>query len=144
MRLTAVAVRTLALVLPLHPWLGAEAVPQTAPPSVQASPRDARPAAATASRGGAVLDYTVLMFPEERERWYPRNRAILTARPDQKGQFKIGALPAGSYFITALASLEQGADQDAETLAQIAQKATKVTLREGETRLISLTLQEPR
>jgi len=95
-------------------------------------------------RGAAVPDYTVVLFPEDRDWWYPRSRIILTARPDQNGQFKIPTLPDGSYYVVALPFLEQGADQDAETLATIAPRATKLTLSEGEAKTIELRLQELR
>jgi hypothetical protein len=78
--------------------------------------------------GKPVVDYSVIMFAADRDRWGSNSRFIGVGRPDQAGQFKIRGLPPGEYLAVALAYIEQGAAYDPELLEPLQTKATRVTL----------------
>ncbi|HEY6211907.1 MAG TPA: carboxypeptidase-like regulatory domain-containing protein [Vicinamibacterales bacterium] len=95
----------------------------------------------TNSRGATVKDYTVVAFPEDREKWTLSNsRYIRSARPDQDGRFKITSLPPGRYYIVALDQVEQGEWTDPEFLDRVQSKTTTVAVGEGETKTVDLKL----
>src|SRR5262249_57245321 len=81
---------------------------------------------------GPLKDYTVVVFPEDQEKWtLPQSRWIASARPDQEGQFRIGNLPPGQYYAIAVEYVAQGEWQDPEWLARAAKTPTRFTLAES-------------
>jgi hypothetical protein len=96
------------------------------------------------SRGRAAADRVVVLFTEERDWWYPRSPVVMTARSDTSGRFTIARLPDGNYLIAALETFPAGAEQDADTLATLVPRTTRVTLGEGETRTITVTSEDVR
>jgi hypothetical protein len=92
------------------------------------------------SRGITVIDASVVIFAENRERWGRRSRYIGTGRPNQQGRFTIEGLPPGRYLAIAVDYLEPGQERDPELLEQWRARATGVTLGEGESRTIELDL----
>jgi hypothetical protein len=88
-----------------------------------------------------VVDYTVVIFPDDETKWVGPSRYIRSARPDQQGMFKVRALPASPrYLAVAVDYLEEGEANDPEFLAEMKDKATTFSLGDGETRSISLKL----
>ena len=63
-----------------------------------------------------------------------------TARPDQSGAFEFRNMPAGEYLIVPLEYLQTGSSDDPEFLQSLRDRATKVSLTEGETKGVNLTL----
>src|SRR5439155_24646683 len=53
----------------------------------------------TTDRGTPVTDYTVLAFSVDRAFWRPQSHHIMTARPDQNGNYQMRGLPPGEYYI---------------------------------------------
>ena len=92
------------------------------------------------SDGRAAADYTVVVFPDDPNRWRPRSRYIATARPSQRGTFEIARLTAGRYLAAAVDYLEQGQHPDAEYLELLRGYATPFELRDGERRTLKLEL----
>lgn len=93
----------------------------------------------TNSRGDAVKDYTVVLFPEDREKWTQSNtRYFRSGRPDQDGRFKMTTLPAGRYFVIAVDQLEQGEWMDPDFLERARSKASTIAVGDGETKSIDL------
>jgi hypothetical protein len=85
-------------------------------------------------RGGrAATEYYILVFSADRKHWTPGSRRIRTTRPSTDGAFSIKGLPAGEYFLAALADLETGEWNDPTLLEQLVPSSAKVTLRDGET-----------
>jgi hypothetical protein len=85
-------------------------------------------------RGGrAATEYSVLVFPADRQYWVPGSRRIRMTRPATDGRFRVSGLPAGAYLLVALTDLEPGEWNDPSLLAQIAPAAVAVTVRDGET-----------
>lgn len=93
------------------------------------------------ANGAAVLDATVVIFPDDESRWTPQSRFIATARPDTTGTFTIGGLPSSQgYRVIAVQGLESGQANDPEFLARVRDQADRVTLGEGEAKTLELRL----
>jgi hypothetical protein len=91
--------------------------------------------------GGPVKDYTVVVFPEDEQRWtLPQNRWMASARPDQEGQFRFGNLPPGQYYAIAVEYVAQGEWQDPAWLARAAKSAMKFSVDEGGSKTLQLKL----
>jgi len=94
----------------------------------------------TDTRGNAVRDYTVLIFPRDRERWEPTSRYLASARPDQDGRYKAQYVLPGDYYAIALDYVEQGANSDPEFLDRIKTRAIEFSINDIETRNLDLKL----
>lgn len=81
------------------------------------------------------------VFPEESSRWREGSRRIRAARPDQRGEFSIKGLPAGTYFIAAVDYVQDGQWYDPEFLGELRPRAQR-PLAETESKRIDLTLQK--
>ena len=87
------------------------------------------------SRGDVTNDYTLLVFPLDRDRWYPESRYFRRAAPASSGNVSVRGLPPADYYVAAVSRsvLKDGADawQDPEFLESIAVRAARATLTEG-------------
>jgi hypothetical protein len=92
----------------------------------------------TNSRGEALKDYSVIVFPEDREKWMPGSRYVRSGRPDQDGRFKLSGLPPGQYHLIALDYLDPDSWTEPEYLERVRSKATNVSINEGETKSVDL------
>jgi hypothetical protein len=90
------------------------------------------------ARGDPAIDATVVVYAEDRERWWPGTRYIRAAQPDREGRFLLTSLPPGRYVAVAVDALRDGDHTDPEVLATLAPVGTRVELRAGETRAIVL------
>jgi len=92
----------------------------------------------------ATNNYFVVAFPAARNARFPMARRVKFARAVTDGSFRIRGLPGGDYFIAAANRLSGSHDggewQDPEVLAQLEQRAERVTLTEGQTRTVTLRL----
>ncbi len=94
-------------------------------------------------RGNAVLDATVLVFPDDERQWAYQSRFIRTARPDTSGRFEIVGLPAhDGYRVIAVQGLEDGEATDPEFLARLRSQSARLTLAGGEAKSQDLRLQQ--
>lgn len=92
-------------------------------------------------RGTAVLDATIVIFPDDETRWTPQSRFIATGRPDTTGRFSIAGLPASpAYRVIAVQGLESGQANDPEFLASVRDQAERLALNEGEAKSLDLRL----
>ena len=92
-------------------------------------------------KGEAVKEYTVVVFPEDQQKWtQPASRWRASARPDQQGQFRLTELPPGAYLAIAVDYVAEGEWMDPEWLARAAKNATKFSLDEGSTKRLDLKL----
>lgn len=98
----------------------------------------------TATLGGATAkDYSVVVFAEEEARWTFPTRYVRTARGNQQGTFSVRGLPPGTrYLAAAVDSIEDGEAQDPEFLTSLRERASSVSLREGEAKTIELRVIE--
>ncbi len=94
----------------------------------------------TDARGNLVRDYTVLIFPRDKERWEPTSRYLSTARPDQDGRYKAPYVLPGAYYAIALDYVEQGANSDPEFLDRIKERAIEFSIADIETKALDLKL----
>jgi hypothetical protein len=91
-----------------------------------------------------VRDATVLLFPDDAEKWYETARTIRAARPDQQGRWEAKGLPAGDYLAIALDYVEDGAWNDPEFLESLRRDARKVTLADGGSETVPLKVVVPK
>ena len=82
--------------------------------------------------GAASPDFTVLAFPTDASLWRPLARQIMTARPDQTGQYRIRGLPPGEYYLVAVDPAEQGEWFEPAYLDDHRAGAGRITLGEGD------------
>jgi len=94
----------------------------------------------TTPKGEAVQDYSVVVFPADREKWTPNSRYLKTARPDQGGRYKLNGLPPGEYRVIALDYVDQNEWNDPEFLERIRSRATTFSITEGETKSVDLRI----
>jgi hypothetical protein len=88
----------------------------------------------------AVHEYSVAVFAKDRDRWGHRSRYVATARPNQQGQFSIKGLPPAEYLAVAVDYLEQGEGRDPAFLESVRDLGKPLTLRDGDTQTLVLTL----
>jgi hypothetical protein len=95
----------------------------------------------TDAKGVLAPNGAVIVFPEDRQRrTAPMNRFVTSTRAGADGTFKIEALPPGNYLAVAVDTLVDGDWADPENLEQLAARATKFSLGEGELRTLTLRL----
>ena len=94
----------------------------------------------TTPKGEAVKDYSVVVFPSDREKWTPNSRYLKTARPDQDGRYKVNGLPPGEYRVIALDYVDQNEWSDPEFLEKIRAGATAFSISEGEAKSVDLRI----
>lgn len=92
----------------------------------------------TTDRGEPDTNATVLIFPENRERWTSGSRYLRMTRPDQDGRYSVKGLPPADYFIVAVRSVEPGEWQDPDFLDAIADRSARVSLHEAESKVQNL------
>jgi hypothetical protein len=93
-------------------------------------------------RGRMARDFAAVLFPDDERQWTSDSRFIASGRADSQGRFKIDGMPNGEYLVAAVEFLEGGEERDPELLRQLRSRAMRLTLGEGETRTISLPLQD--
>jgi hypothetical protein len=91
-------------------------------------------------QGMPLVDGTIIVFASDAEKWSEDSRFVRAVRPDQQGQYQVKGLPAGEYLAAALDYVQNGMCNDPEYLESIRRYAQKLTLQEGESRVVSLKL----
>jgi hypothetical protein len=91
-------------------------------------------------RNQEAKDYSVVVFAEDAARWAFPTRFVRMVRPGSQGGFTVRGLPGETYLVAAVDSLEEGEWQDPEFLERLREAATRVTLRDGETKTVGLQL----
>lgn len=95
------------------------------------------------SRGNAVLDATVLVFPDDESKWQYQSRFVSAARPDTSGQYEIKGLPPyDGYRIIAVQALENGQSSDPDFLRSLRDGADRLSLTESESKAVDLRLRQ--
>jgi protocatechuate 3,4-dioxygenase beta subunit len=83
----------------------------------------------TDERGAPMPNHAVVVFADDRGKWFQGSRWLKMGRGRGDGSFTVSALPPGEYLVAAVDRLEETADwQDPEFLQEIASGATRVTL----------------
>ena len=99
--------------------------------------------ALTDSKGTATSDGTVLVFADDAQKWIDDSRFVRSARPDQRGTFRMKGLPAGDYLAVALDYVEDGSWNDPEYLESIRRYGQRIRLGEAESQTVALKLISP-
>jgi len=86
----------------------------------------------TTDNGTPVPEFTVLAFPADATLWRPQSRHIMTARPDQTGQYRIRGLPPGEYYLATVDPSQQGEWFEPAYLDEHRADAVRVVLSEGD------------
>lgn len=94
----------------------------------------------TSSKGETLKDYSVVVFPADRDKWTPNSRYMKTARPDQDGRYKVNGLPPGEYRVIALDYLDQNEWNTPQFLDGIRSRATSFSINEGEAKSVDLRI----
>jgi hypothetical protein len=84
------------------------------------------------ARGAGASAMTVIAFSTDAQYWRAQSRRIAVSRTDQSGAYRIRGLPAGDYYLVAVDDVEQGEWFDPAYLDGVKDKATHVTLNEGD------------
>ena len=87
--------------------------------------------------------YFVIAFSPSYERLPPLSRRTKFTRSATDGSFRIGGLPAGDYLVAAVPRLKTTEWQNPELLRQLAPRAERVTLAEGQQATLSVRLIDP-
>lgn len=94
-------------------------------------------------RGNPVVDATVVVFPDDDQKWNFGSRHLRTLRPDTQGRFETRGLPpASNYRVVAVQGLEDGQAYDPEFLTSVRDRADRLTLTQGETKTVDLQLKQ--
>ena len=91
--------------------------------------------------GKAVTDCSVIIFPDDPALGPPASARYLRAvRPADDGKFKAENLPAATYMVVAIDSLDPGDENDPDLLEQLRALATRVALGWGDAKDLPLKL----
>jgi len=96
---------------------------------------------------GPDPDATVLIFPMDQQAWtnYGLNpRRVRSVRTSRSGDYTVHSIPPGDYYVVAIPD-DRAADwQNPEFLGLLTSGATRVTIRDGEEKLVGLRTREVR
>jgi hypothetical protein len=93
-------------------------------------------------RARPIAGATVIVFPTDRQQWYPLSRYLSHSWASRDGAFTVAGLPSGSYYASTAVAPEgdENAWQDPEFLESLVSGATTFTLGDGEKAIITLQL----
>lgn len=98
-------------------------------------------------RGGADPDATVLIFPLDRQSWtnYGTSaRRVRSVRTSRSGDYSVHSIPTGDYYVVAIPD-DRAADwQDPGFLESLTSAAARVTIADGDQKLVGLRTREVR
>ena len=88
--------------------------------------------------GDPTADYFIVVFAADRRFWTAANRRQMMARPGSNGRYSVSNLAPGDYLVAAVTDVEQGSWFDPAFLEQLLPAAVRITLAEGERRVLDL------
>jgi protocatechuate 3,4-dioxygenase beta subunit len=94
------------------------------------------------SRGEAIKDYFVAIFPAQLRDGIISTRFMRTIRPDQEGRYQIRGMPPGDYVAVAVETLEQGGEWDPAFEQQMKPRGKMFRLNEAQSLTLDLSLIE--
>ncbi len=86
----------------------------------------------TTASGQPASEFTVVVYPVNREFWRPGARRIRSVRPASDGAFSVMDLPAGDYLVAAVTDAEPDEWQQPSFLEQLVSASVKVSIAEGQ------------
>jgi protocatechuate 3,4-dioxygenase beta subunit len=109
----------------------------TASAEVVVSPKGGTIAGRIRHEGLATRAGSVVVFPQDREKWFERSRFIKMVRASQDGSFRAGSLPPGDYYVASIATVPETVTP--EMLESLLSRAVSVMVNEGEARKVELS-----
>lgn len=94
-------------------------------------------------RGQPTTDATVVFFAEDKSRWTAGSRYVRITRPDTEGKYRARLTPGADYLAIVVRTIEDGRYSDPAFLETVAPRATRLTIGEGETKLLDLRVVSP-
>jgi hypothetical protein len=95
----------------------------------------------TAERQRAVAGSRVIVFPEDRGKWFERSRFVKVVRASQDGSFRAASLPPGDYYVAATTVVAGSDDSPTDAdFERLLSRATRASLNEGEDRRVDVLL----
>jgi protocatechuate 3,4-dioxygenase beta subunit len=95
----------------------------------------------TAERQRAVAGSRVIVFPEDRGKWFERSRFVKVVRASQDGSFRAASLPPGDYYVAATTVVAGSDDSPTDAdFERLLSRATRASLNEGEDRRVDVPL----
>jgi hypothetical protein len=88
----------------------------------------------------ADAEGAVLLFPADEARWVGVGDNVRMTRTTPQGAFRVDGVKPGDYLAIALPSLQSSQAADPEFLASLKDRATKISVHEGEPAQIALRL----
>jgi hypothetical protein len=85
----------------------------------------------------------VVVFPTDRQQWYPASRYLRHSSASQDGAFTMTGLPPGSYFAAAVTAIPTGADdawQDPQFLESLIPGASTIGVADRQKVVLTLRL----
>jgi hypothetical protein len=86
-------------------------------------------------KAAPVAEYSVVVFPTQRDRWYWGSQHVKLGRPAQDGTFRVEALPPGDYWFAAVDRVDTssaGEWQSPAFLESLVSAASRIGLAEHE------------
>jgi len=90
---------------------------------------------------------SVLLFPSDPERWSHQGaaaRRTRSVRTSTFGEYNFTSLPAGDYYVVAVPDEDAADWRDPASLEQLARTATRLTIAEGDQKVVDLRTREAR
>jgi hypothetical protein len=92
----------------------------------------------TDDRGNPVTDTWLVLFPADENQWTPESRYVRATRPGLKDVYRFQRLLPHDYLLATVATVEPGRWQDPEFLRSVRDRAVRVSVGDGETRVQNL------
>jgi hypothetical protein len=94
----------------------------------------------TDERRRPVGDASLVIFSADENRWSPEGRGIRPIRTAPTGAFGVPGLHPGDHYIAFTGPIEPGRWQDPEYLRSLVQRATRVSVLDGEKKTVNLRI----
>ena len=84
----------------------------------------------------------MIAFPQSRDLWNPQppGRSAVARPTADSGRYELRTLRPGDYYIAAVTEVEPGQWTDPSYLEELALRATRVSIRDGESATIDLKI----
>jgi hypothetical protein len=92
------------------------------------------------SRKEPVATYVAAAFAADRGRWYAGSRYVRATLPELNGEFSLGGLPPGDYYVVALDRFDARSVEDPVVLQRLLPLARRVSISVGQTLKMDLPL----
>jgi protocatechuate 3,4-dioxygenase beta subunit len=80
----------------------------------------------------------VVVFPQDREKWYERSRFVKAVNLSRDGAFRAASLPPGDYYVAVTAAAPPAEASAEDALDRLLPQAARVTLKEAEARRVNI------